>query len=152
MGGMGVLIIFAAGISVGFAVDKLYHAFVISKKQEDGELAVVVDEEVDSKAEPLHEAEPEVGVGGAVRNELPAEEVKEVGDNQHNDLGQLKGAGPKLVKALGNIGIFSYAQLSTSSVDILFERLKETGGRFSRPVVSSVVEQAKMVTRGVEEA
>ncbi|RUM42797.1 MAG: hypothetical protein DSY80_06600, partial [Desulfocapsa sp.] len=56
----------------------------------------------------------------------------------------LKGVGPRLAEALDDIGIYNYAQLSSSSVDSLFERLKETGGRFNRPVIYSIVEQAKL--------
>lgn len=151
MGGMGVLIVFAAGVSVGFAVDKLYKVFVVNNEQRDGELvAVAGEEDVSDLKIPLNKAAANATENDAIRNKQSVKE--KASDNQHGELGQLKGAGPKLVEALGNIGIYSYAELSSSSVDILFERLKETGGRFSRPVVLSVIEQARLVMRGIEEA
>ncbi len=61
-----------------------------------------------------------------------------------SELETLKGVGPKLVEALDEIGIYNYEQLSSSSVDTLLEQLRETGGRFSRPAISSIVERAQL--------
>lgn len=75
---------------------------------------------------------------------VQTEEVLSEAEEGHDDLSQLKGVGPKLADALDKIGIYNYAQLSSSSVDTLLEQLGETGGKFSRSVISSVVERAQL--------
>jgi len=129
---MGILIIFAAGVSVGLAADKLYHTFVTNKKEDYTDQ---LNTSSDSKDD-------------AANQEVAATDEREPQQEDcENDLSQLKGVGPRLGDAFNNIGITSYAQLSSASVDSLFERLKETGGRFTRPVISSVIEQAKQAMR-----
>ena len=136
---MNVFIFFLAGFSAGWVTDKLYHKLVFKKsvlqcgngESEDVSSAEVEEESV---VEAVEEQEAE---------EQEAEEQE--AEERRDDLGQLKGVGPKLTQALDDIGIYNYEQLSNSSVDDLLERLRETGGRFSRPVIASVLEQAKLL-------
>ena len=123
---MNTLILFLAGVSIGLTADKMYHYLFANKKcTEDGDK--------EGGAETIVEEEP------ARTEELPGE-----AEERRDDLSQLKGVGPKLAGALDEIGIYNYKQLSSSSVDILLEHLRETGGKFSRPAVSSIVERAKL--------
>ena len=48
-----------------------------------------------------------------------------------------------MAEALDAIGIYNYEQLSKPPVDILLDRLRETGGRFNRSAISAVMERAK---------
>lgn len=80
-------------------------------------------------------------MGGSKHTQGSGEEVTETEDKR-DDLSLLKGVGPKLAQALDEIGIYNYKQLSSSPADTLLERLRETGGRFSLRVISSVVERA----------
>ena len=141
---MNILVIFAAGVTVGWVGDKLYRRLRASNNQADAELEAVAvkvgktaeftgDNDDRSKARPKTKTKPE----SIAKNEIGA------GKEHRDDLSQLKGVGPKLAEALDEIGIYNYEQLSGSSVDMLLERLRETDGRFTRSVISSVVEGAK---------
>ena len=135
---MNILVIFAAGVTVGWAADKLYRRLRSPNNQAnvDVEAAVLEDRKTG-------------GQTGDDENRSKAKskntEKKGVkADAGHrDDLTQLKGVGPKLSGALDEIGIYNYVQLSGSSVDMLFEQLKEAGGRFTRSVIASIVEGAK---------
>ena len=134
---MSTLIFFLAGVSLGLASDKLYH-FVLNKKcteEDDREGGVEsIKEQVDeNKSAEIEEEKPRR------TEEIPGETGE-----RHDDLSQLKGVGPKLASALDEISIYSYEQLSSSSVDVLHEQLKETGGKFSRSAISSIVERAQL--------
>ena len=115
------ILVFLAGVSVGWAADRLYNSYIAKKTQGDegNETLKVEAEEKESLTE--------------------KESLEEI----HDDLSQLKGVGPKLAEALDAIGIYNYEQLSEPPVDILLERLRETGGRFNRPVISVIMERAK---------
>ncbi len=141
---MNILVIFAAGVTVGWVGDKLYRRLRASNNQADAELEAVAvdvgktaeftgDNDDRPKAKPKEKAKPE----SIAKKEIGA------GKEHRDDLSQLKGVGPKLAEALDEIGIYNYAQLSGSSVDMLLERLRETDGRFTRSVISSIVEGAK---------
>ncbi|MCU7834196.1 MAG: hypothetical protein KZQ83_02995 [gamma proteobacterium symbiont of Taylorina sp.] len=109
------ILVFLAGVSVGWAADKLYNSYMAKKTHGD--------------------EENETGKKSLTKKES----LKEIRD----DLSQLKGVGPKLAEALDTIGIYNYEQLSEPPVDILLERLRETGGKFSIPVISVIMERAK---------
>jgi len=135
---MNTLILFLAGVSLGLAADKMYHFVVANKKcteEDDKEGGVeTIEEQVDEneKAE-IKKQEP------ARTEALPAE-----AEERHDDLSQLKGVGPKLAAALDEISIYNYEQLSSSSIDMLVDQLRETGGKFSRSAISSIVERAQL--------
>lgn len=103
------ILVFLAGVSVGWAADRLYSSYIAKKTHADE------------------------------GNEILKVETEEI----HDDLSQLKGVGPKLAEALDAIGIYNYEQLSGLPVDILLERLRETGGRYSRAVILLIMERAK---------
>lgn len=129
---MNTLIIFVAGVTVGWAADKLYHSFASKGLSSNDEVASV---ELEDSKETKPEGETKViedGTGG---------------DETTDDLSQIKGVGPKLVDALEEIGIYNYQQLSSSSVDMLLEQLRETGGRFTRASISSIVDRAKLAVQ-----
>lgn len=129
---MNILIVLVSGVTVGWAVDKLYHSF--TGKGESASDAGS-SEEVDTSKEVKPEGKTDVIKDG------------KGADNAKDDLGQLKGVGPKLLNALDEIGIYNYQQLSSSSVDILLEQLRETGGRFTRASILSIVERAKLAVQ-----
>ena len=130
---MNTLIFFVAGISVGLVADKLYRTFI------GGSRHTCCDEEESEKDSVDAES---VAVESVDKKEdLPGESVTQA-EVRRDDLTQLKGVGPKLADALDDIGIYNYEQLSSSSADVLLERLKETGRRFSLAVLSTVVERA----------
>ena len=135
---MNILVIFAAGVTVGWVADKLYRRLRTSSNQADAEVEAVVVE--DGKT-----VEPSGGDDDRSKAKPKSTAKKEVkaGKERRDDLSQLKGVGPKLAEALDEIGIYNYVQLSGSSVDMLLEQLKETDGRFTRSVISSIVEGAK---------
>jgi len=139
---VNILVIFAAGVTVGWVADKLYQRVRTSNNQADAEVEAEVVEDGKtveltdddrSKAKPKEKAKSE----SIVKKEVKADKER------RDDLSQLKGVGPKLAEALDEIGIYNYVQLSASSVDMLLEQLRETGGRFTRSVVSSIVDGAK---------
>ena len=143
---MNILVIFAAGVTVGWVADKLYQRLRAPNNQADAEVEAVVvedgktveltgDDDDRSKAKPKEKAKPKPK--STAKKEVKADKER------RDDLSQLKGVGPKLAEALDEIGIYNYAQLSGSSVDMLLEQLRETGGRFTRSVVSSIVDGAK---------
>ena len=136
---MNTLILFLAGVSLGLAADKMYHLAVANKKctEKDGKEeggVETIEEQVDEneKAE-IKKQEP------ARTEALPGE-----AEERHDDLSQLKGVGPKLAAALDEISIYNYEQLSSSSIDMLVDQLRETGGKFSRSAISSIVERAQL--------
>jgi len=137
---MNILVIFAAGVTVGWVSDKLYRRLRASSNQADAEVEAVVvadGEMVEPTNDDRSREKSKPKPGSIAKNEVKA-------DNERwDDLSQLKGVGPKLAEALHEIGIYNYAQLSGSSVDMLLEQLRETGGRFTRSVLSSIVEGAK---------
>lgn len=149
---MNILVIFAAGVTVGWVGDKLYRRLRASNNQADTELEAVAvevgktaestgDKDDRSKAKP--KAKPKEKAKPKPKPESIAKKEIRAGKERRDDLSQLKGVGPKLAEALDEIGIYNYAQLSGSSVDMLLERLRETDGRFTRSVISSIVEGAK---------
>jgi len=121
------MFVFLAGISVGWAADRLYNSY-IAKKTHDDEGNETLKAEAEEKESLTN------------KESLTKKESLEA---IHDDLSQLKGIGPKLAEALAAIGIYNYEQLSEPPVDILLERLRETGGRFSRPAISVIIERAK---------
>ncbi len=129
---MNILIFLAAGVTVGWAANKLYHSFSGEGQSSDDEVASV---EVEDSKKAKFEDEKDVIEDG------------KGGDDSTDDLGQLKGVGPKLLGALDEIGIYNFQQLSSSSVDMLLEQLRETGGRFTRASISSIVERAKLAAQ-----
>jgi|GEM_PF-6080941 len=124
------ILVFIAGVSVGWAADKLYNSYIAKKMHADDGSETFKAEEKDIMA-----------VENVKKEKARAE--KDSLKETHDDLSQLKGVGPKLAEALDSIGIHNYEQLTRPSVDTLLERLRETGGRFSRPVISAIMEQAK---------
>ena len=129
---MNILIIFVAGISVGWVAEKLYHSCAVKGQSSDDGIV-----EKEAVVEDPKKAKDAVKIA----------EDENVSSDATDDLSQLKGVGPKLADALDKIGIYNYKQLSSSSIDSLLERLKETGGRFTRPSISSIVEQAKLAAQ-----
>lgn len=127
-----IFVVAVAGVSAGWVAHKLYHAlFVVKQSDEDD----IPDEQVVVKKEKTAKKETKK----PKRKKLTPLKEKHV-----DDLSQLKGVGPKLVEALDEIGIYNYEELSSSSIDMLLTRLRETGGRFSRPAITAVVERAKL--------
>ncbi len=136
------MFVFLAGISVGWAADRLYNSYVAKNTHDDED-----DETLE-----VHTEEKEVAVEKVKKEKTIAEKSdtikeslneKKSPEEIHDDLSQLKGVGPKLAEALESIGIYNYEQLSEPSVDTLLERLQETDGRFSRPAISVIMERAK---------
>jgi len=74
-------------------------------------------------------------------------EPTQLNDDHVDDLSQLKGVGPKLSEALEEIGIQNYEQLYEPSMDLLLARLRETGGRFTRPALTAIVERARLAAK-----
>jgi len=135
---MNILIFFVAGVTVGWAADKLYHRYAG---------IVQLDDDIVAK-EATAEDSKKTKAKDTAKTTAKITEEKDVTNDTTDDLTELKGVGPKLADALDQIGIYNYEQLSSSSVDTLLERLRETGGRFSRPSISSIVERAKLATAG----
>ena len=131
---MNILIVFVAGVAVGLAVDKLYRSFA-------GKVEVSDDD--------ITSAEVEADTPNNIesKNDARATDKETTENNSIDDLSQLKGVGPKLASALDEIGIYNFEQLSSSSVDTLLEQLRETGGRFTKASILSIVERAKLVTQ-----
>ena len=162
---MNVLIIVVAGVSAGWAAQKLYHVYFCRKKsseEEDIDQHVVEENEKLTKKNSLSESEAveeEVAVAANVKilKKEAQKQVKKTGkkgeqstqleDGHVDDLTQLKGVGPKLSEALEEIGIHNYEQLCEPSIDILLARLRETGGRFTRSALTAIVERAKLAAK-----
>ncbi|NJO13918.1 MAG: hypothetical protein HC870_01555 [Rhizobiales bacterium] len=67
-----------------------------------------------------------------------------------DDLGRIKGVGPKLVALLGELGITTYAQIAAWD-EAAIERIDAQLGRFSGRIVRDQwVEQAKLLSAGDE--
>ncbi len=136
------ILVFLAGVSVGWAADKLYNSYIAKKTplDEDNETLKVEAEEKNSTVKNVKKEKTKAKKNKTEKKSLTGKgSLKEI----HDDLSQLNGVGPKLAEALDAIGIYNYEQLSESSVDILLERLRETGGRFSKPGISVIMERAK---------
>jgi len=135
---MNVLIIFAGGVTVGWAADKLYRRLRSPGNQVNVDVAVVEDGETGgTTGEDGNRSKEKTKPESIAKKKIKADKER------RDDLSQLKGVGPKLSKALDELGVYNYEQLSGSSVDTLLEQLRETGGRFTRSVISSIVEGAK---------
>lgn len=146
---MNTIIFFLAGVSIGLATDKLYQSLFVARKQADeaekeetvgsseDKVPEVEESAVKERADKQEKAD--LKEQATVRDTDVTGKAKEKQDN----LSQLKGVGPKLAEALGKIGVNSFQQLSDSSVDSLLEQLKETGARFTRPSIESVVQRAR---------
>lgn len=129
---MNVLMVFVAGVAAGWVTDKLYRSFV--GKRQCCEDDIILNEK---------------NVGDSIKKDVDKTAQtadKYISGDITDDLSVLKGVGPKLEGALDEIGIHNYEQLSSSPVDELLERLRETGGRFTMASISSVVERAKLAT------
>jgi len=144
--------VFLAGVSVGWAADKLYNSYIAKKTHADEENETLEAEEKDFAVENAKKEKTNAEKSKTEKKSLTKNKSltgkksltkKESLEEIHDDLSQLKGVGPKLAEALNAIGIYNYEQLSKPSVDILLERLRETGGRFSRPAISVIMERAK---------
>lgn len=134
---MNILVFFVAGVSVGWAVDKLYHSFVNKKECHEGEEFLAKEEE-EAPKKAMSIVKDKAGVTD--EESVVSSDTTE----GREDLSLLKGVGPKLAEALDEIGIYNYKQLATSSLDDLLVRLRETGGRFTLPAISSIVDRAKL--------
>ncbi len=140
------ILVFLAGVSVGWAADKLYNSYITKKTPLDEDNETLKAEEKDGAVENLKKKKTT-----AKKNETNKESLtnkkpltnKESLEEIHDDLSQLNGVGPKLAEALDAIGIYNYEQLSELPVDTLLERLRETGGRFGKPGISVIMERAK---------
>ena len=138
------ILVFLAGVSVGWAADRLYNSYITKKIHADEENETLKVEEKDFAVENAKKEKTNVE-----KNTEKSETKKESLTNKeslkeiHDDLNQLKGVGPKLAEALDAIGIYNYEQLSEPPVDTLLERLQKTGGRFSRTTISLIMERAK---------
>jgi len=137
---MNIWVFFLAGVSVGWAADKLYNSYTAKKMRADegNETLETLDVEEDITVENVKKEKINAG-----KSEKESLTDKESLEETHDDLSQLKGVGPKLAEALDAIGIYNYEQLSGLPVDILLERLRKTGGRFSRPAILLIMERAK---------
>lgn len=137
--------VFLAGVSVGWAADKLYNYYTTKKThadEGDETLKTATEEKefaVDNTKSTKKAKKEKKEKINAEKSETKEELLEEI----HDDLSQLKGVGPKLVKALDSIGIYNYEQLSELPVDILLERLQKTGGKFNRSTISVIIERAK---------
>ena len=145
---MNTIIFFLAGVSIGLATDKLYHSLFTSRKHaeaKDKNERRGREKKVRAAEEPAaSESIEESKVTGI--KEVSTQSVgfsTETGES-HDDLSQIKGVGPKLNDALQEVGINSYKELANSSGDSLFEKLRETGGRFTKAAILSVVERAQL--------
>ena len=140
------ILVFLAGVSVGWAADKLYNSYVAKKVHADEGNETPEAEEKEITVENTNKEKTKAEKSETEKKSLAEKESltkKESLEEIHDDLSQLKGIGPKLAEALAAIGIYNYEQLSEPPVDILLERLRETGGRFSRPAISVIIERAK---------
>jgi len=146
------ILVFLAGVSVGWAADKLYNSYVAKKVHADEGNETLEAEEKEITVENTNKEKTKAEKSETEKKSLAEKESltrkesltkKESLEEIHDDLSQLKGVGPKLAEALDVIGIYNYEQLSKPSVDVLLERLQKTGGRFSRSVISLIVERAK---------
>lgn len=147
---MNTVVFFLAGVTIGLVTDKLYHSWFESKhnsKEADNEERVKTTEKKVSGVEAATE-NSQVNKTSIAGNEKA--EPSELGqssaraDAKHDDLSQIKGVGVKLAAALNQIGVYTFEQLSSSPVDSLFEKLKATGGRFTRSSIATVVERAQL--------
>ncbi len=141
------ILVFLAGVSVGWAADKLYSSYIAKKTHldEGNETLKVKAEEKDSAVKNIKKEKTKAKKSETEKESLT--EKKESSKEIHDDLSQLNGVGPKLAEALDAIGIYNYEQLSESPVDLLLEQLRETGGRFSRPGISIIIERAKQAAK-----
>ena len=170
---MNALFYFVAGASICWATNKLYHAFSSTKKNDEvtaekaltnepatGNATKSATESTTKKESVANEVKTkakEVTTKKKTKKKIEKSKDKKVvpknkespplKEKQVDDLSQLKGVGPKLAEALDEIGIYNYEQLSNPSLDLLLIRLKETGGRFSRPAITAVVERAKAASK-----
>lgn len=129
---MNILIVFVAGVAVGLAVDKLYRSFA-------GKVEVSDDDITSSEAGTPNKVASK-NIARATNKETPENDLID-------DLSQLKGVGPKLASALDEIGIYNFEQLSSTSVDTLLEKLRKTGGRFTKASILLIVERAKLAAQ-----
>jgi len=144
---MNTIVFFLAGISIGLATDKLYHALMASRtavddaSKEQGQVAGTgpLPETTQSPAK-------EVKVTPLARASSWPEKQPSGPDEGHDDLSRLKGVGPKLEEALHAMGIHRYHQLAGLPADVLHDKLRESGGKFNRTVIVSVVEQARLAS------
>jgi predicted flap endonuclease-1-like 5' DNA nuclease len=150
---MNTVVFFLAGITIGLVTDKLYHSYLHNQDNNGGS-----NNEGDSNpsetAAPKAATKPRGDVTVAVAQSESTmddpdqdETVPGAPETGRDDLTQLKGVGVKLASALDQIGITSFEQLAGVSADSLWEQLKATGGRFSKPTISSIVEQAKLTAK-----
>ena len=157
---MNALFYFVAGASICWATNKLYYAFSSTKKDDDVTKKKAFTKEPVT-ANSTESATKKESVANEVRTKAKKVTTKKktkkkvsknkesppLKEKQVDDLSQLKGVGPKLAEALDEIGIYNYEQLSNPSLDLLLIRLKETGGKFSRPAITAVVERAKAASK-----
>ncbi len=137
------ILVFLAGVSVGWAADKLYNSYIAKKTpgDEGNETLKVEAEEKNIAVKKVKKKKTKTEKESSTGKESSTK--KESLEEIHDDLSQLNGVGPKLAEALDAIGIYNYEQLSEPPVDILLERLRETGGKFSRPAISAIMDRAK---------
>jgi len=136
---MNVLFIFVAGVTVGWVADRLYSSFSDKRQSSNDDVISATVETENSKK--IENTTSKKTTDIVENKNLDKDSIN---DFHRDNLSQLKGVGPKLAKAFDELGIQNFEQLSSSSVDILLERLKKTGGRFTRTSLLSVIEQAKL--------
>ncbi len=152
------VLVFIAGVSVGWIADRLYSSYNAKKPHGDkeNEPLKVESEEKDiaekkvqneKKLKKVKKKKTKSEKNKTEKKESLTEKKsltkKESLEEIHDDLSQLKGVGPKLAQALDAIGIYNYEQLSEPSIDTLLERLRGTGSKFSRSAISDVMKRAK---------
>ncbi len=146
------VLVFIAGVSVGWVADRLYSSYNAKKPHGDKEnepLKVESEEKDIAEKKVQNEKKLKKVKKKKTKSEKNKTEKKESLTEKesleeiHDDLSQLKGVGPKLAQALDAIGIYNYEQLSEPSIDTLLERLRGTGSKFSRSAISDVMKRAK---------
>ena len=171
---MNVLIIVIASVSAGWAAQRLYHACFYSKNsrnqgedvdvqpaEEENQKITQTNTSSGSKAVAEEEAAAVVNAANVEKDKTSKKEAQtqvkkieekteqptQLEDDHVDDLTQLKGVGPKLSQALEEIGVHNYEQIFEPSIDLLLARLRETGGRFTRPALTAIVERARLAAK-----
>ena len=144
---MNILVFFIAGVSIGLATEKLYHALFVGRATTEGSAkgqAQEVHQEAGVKASSV--STQKTAAMGTVTSlkqaEKRSDKAESITDEGPEDLRQIKGVGPKLEKALHEMGVSRYQQLASMSADELVVRLRENGGAFNKKLIASVIEQA----------
>ncbi len=143
---MNILVFFIAGVSIGLATEKLYHALFVGRAATEGAAKGQAQEVHREAGVKSSSGTQNLGNRGTVtplkQAESRTDKASSTAEEGQDDLRRIKGVGPKLEKALLGMGVSRYRQLASLSADELVERLRENGGGFNKKLIASVIEQA----------